>query len=191
MATEFFRYSDGIKMSRLFIIPLLSLIIATSTSCGNRTEKAVKATIGKTISFHPFINDSSTSRFTVLRIVDNPTCTSCQLKMGEWRVFRRQIQKDYGHNIDFRFVINTSNKDEALQLLKLYKFDQNSIIETDSKFCSENSISADLGNDFVLLLDSAKTVIFIGNPCESPKAEKIFNGIFSGEIAIPNIRHIK
>lgn len=104
--------------------------------------------------------------------------------MGDWRVYRRRMQNAFGDGIDYVFVINTTNIDEARDILEMYDFDDHAIVGDNLSFIEQNGLTDDLGKDFVLLLDSARRVVSIGNPCETPKAEENFNRIFSGQMKI-------
>lgn len=171
--------------NRIYTLVLIGTLTLAASSCKNRRiERAVIETIGKEITWERTEPDSSAYRFTIIRHIDNPVCTSCQLHMGDWRVYRRRMQNAFGDGIDYVFVINTTNTDEARDILEMYDFDDHAVVGKNLLFIKQNGLTDDLGKDFVLLLDSARRVVSIGNPCETPKAEENFNRIFSGQLKI-------
>lgn len=171
--------------NRIYTLVLIGTLTLAASSCKNRRiERAVIETIGREITWERTEPDSSAYRFTIIRYIDNPVCTSCQLHMGDWRVYRRRMQNAFGDGIDYVFVINTTNTDEARDILEMYDFDDHAIVGKDISLIENNGLTDDLGKDFVLLLDSARRVVSIGNPCETPKAEENFNRIFSGQMKI-------
>ena len=79
--------------NRIYTLVLIGTLTLAASSCKNRRiERAVIETIGKEITWERTEPDSSAYRFTIIRYIDNPVCTSCQLHMGDWRVYRRRIQ---------------------------------------------------------------------------------------------------
>ena len=190
MAVRFFKYSD--IMHKLILILTLIVVTGTFTSCNNnRIENAVRSTLGKTISMPYEVQDSTIRKFTIIRYLDNPVCTSCQLHMGEWRIYRRQVQRTYGDSINFVFIISTKNPVEAKSILSMYKFDRDAIIGDNLSFCKDNGLTEDLGKDFVLLIDADKRIVSIGNPWESQKAAENFNRFFSGKVSTIRLPYIK
>lgn len=68
----------------IFFISIIFSIIFIG--CKRNQYDLIYDTIGKRIEITDTINKDST-QFTILRYIDNPLCTSCQLKLGNDIVF--------------------------------------------------------------------------------------------------------
>lgn len=149
--------------------------------CGyNGFEQRIQETIGKKIILN--VDSTNQHEFTILRYVQNPSCTSCQLKLGEWRVYTRRMQRMFGNKVSFRFICETNNTSEAEHLFKLYNFENISTVDSTIKFYDEHNINESLGKDVVFLLDSTSTILSIGNPIENTGIGNLYHRIISGEI---------
>lgn len=146
----------------------------------NRTNNIVKDTIGKKIT-HVSI-DTIESVYSILRYVDNPSCTSCQLHAGGWKVFNRKIQKKYQEKVKVFFIIETEKPEEAKRIIKMYKPTEYYSVDSTFNFPTANHLNKGLGKDFVVLLDSTRRVIAVGDPVNNPKAEELFFNLMDQEV---------
>lgn len=168
------------NLNCLFIAVLVSLCFYI-TGCSNRQvriEGAVRNLIGKEFGADA-LNPDSTCDFTIIRYIDNPACTSCQLKLGQWRVFMRGLQKRSESIIRLYFFVDTDNPKEVIKMLDMYGMANNCTIDSLSGLRKRLNIDAALGKDVVLLLDSTNCVLALGNPCEDPYIEGLYNNIIS------------
>ena len=168
----------------LFIILTVCIFIC---SC-NRTNHAIKHTIGKSISYA--IPDTINAEYLILRYVNNPSCTSCQLQAGGWKAFNKRIKKRYQNDVEIIFVVETEKPEEAERLIRMYKPCDSYTVDSISNFITSNKLNQDLGKDFVVLLDSTRTVIAIGDPLNNPKAEDLFFRLMDNKITyIDSLNH--
>ena len=80
---------------------IVLIMIDLLVSCGDqKIGPAVKETIGKTVIFDHLDSLHSKRRFTILRVMDNPSCSSCELRLGDWKVYGRRLQRDFGNSIN-------------------------------------------------------------------------------------------
>ena len=156
------------RKQQLLILLSICLFIC---SC-NRTNSIVKDTIGKNISHT--VSDTIESKYYILRYVNNPSCTSCQLQAGGWKAFNRRIKKKYQNDVKIIFIVETEKPKEAERIIHMYKPCDNYAVDSLFKFISINKLRTELGKDFVVLLDSTRTVIAVGNPMNNPKVENLF-----------------
>ena len=76
------------------------------TGCKKKKfNDAIYDTIGQKIEMD--IHKQDPTQFTILRYIDNPPCTSCQLKLGEWKVYYKKMKKMFGDKVGLYFLNNT------------------------------------------------------------------------------------
>lgn len=158
----------------IFLISIIFSIIFIG--CKRNQYDLIYDTIGKRIEITDTINKDST-QFTILRYIDNPLCTSCQLKLGEWKIYKRKLKKIFNDRVDIYFLCETKNIEEAQFLFKIYNF--KAVVDSSLNFYEFNDINPSLGNDIVFLLDSTNTVLSIGNPNDNIKIDSLFTNIIS------------
>lgn len=163
---------------KLILIALFASLAFSSCNKYSKLEEAVNESIGKHIDI-PTPFDSLSNKFTILRYLERPNCTSCQLQLGKWNVYNRRLKKTYGEEIAILFIINTENVSETKRLLKIYGFDSNSIISDNNSFITNNELSPILGKDLVMLLDSHNKILCFGNPLENIKIDSIYHSFFN------------
>lgn len=97
------------------------------TGCKKKKfNDAIYDTIGQKIEMD--IHKQDPTQFTILRYIDNPPCTSCQLKLGEWKVYYKKMKKMFGDKVGLYFLTETKNIEDAKFLFKIYGFDNVSVI---------------------------------------------------------------
>ena len=120
-------------------------------------------------------NRNDSAQFTILRYIDNPLCTSCQLKLGEWKIYNKRLKKKFNNKVRILYLCETKKKEEAELLFKIYNF--KAIVDSSLNFYSSHNISPLLGKDIVFLLDSTNTILSIGNPKDNLKVDTLFTNI--------------
>ena len=91
------------------------------TGCKKKKfNDAIYDTIGQKIEMD--IHKQDPTQFTILRYIDNPPCTSCQLKLGEWKVYYKKMKKMFGDKVGLYFLTETKNIEDAKFLFKIYGF---------------------------------------------------------------------
>lgn len=122
------------------------------------------------------INDSETE-YTLFRYIKPKSCTSCQLQMGKWRIYKRRLEKKYGDRVRLFFLIDTSVPDEVQKLIEIYKFKNNSIIDSTHNFVKANPLIKQFEDELIMLLDRNDKIILIGNPFENTKIDSLYRQI--------------
>ncbi len=169
--------SDLLKWAACFIAAL------SIGSCGgsDTVSRSVERLIGSRINTGIDI-DTTDGHYTVLRYVKPLSCTSCQLQMGVWKIYRRKMANRFGDRVDIRFIVEAPSSDEVRNVVRVYGFETDTYVDSVGRFLQENDDFRALGNDVVILLDSARTIKFIGDPCQSYKADSIYHKIISDRL---------
>ena len=159
---------------------LFTIIIGLIISCDNKQalKDAVSETLGTTIFTLQPSSDSIRPRFTLIRYVENPGCTSCQLQLGQWRVYRKKLELKYKDAVRLSFVVKSDNLKELDRVLGINKFDDITVVDSLGLFRSTNNLNKILGKDIVMLLDSTDKVLCMGNPCEDEVIDSIYESMF-------------
>lgn len=98
------------------------------TGCKKKKfNDAIYDTIGQKIEMD--IHKQDPTQFTILRYIDNPPCTSYQLKLGEWKVYYKKMKKMFGDKVGLYFLTETKNIEDAKFLFKIYGFDNVSVVD--------------------------------------------------------------
>lgn len=88
------------------------------TGCKKKKiNDAIYDTIGQKIEMD--IHKQDPTQFTILRYIDNPPCTSYQLKLGEWKVYYKKMKKMFGDKVGLYFLTETKNIEDAKFLFKI------------------------------------------------------------------------
>lgn len=162
----------------LYIFILLTFISFFISGCSENTKKkAILEGIGKNFPYQ-FPKEDSCCRYMILRYVENPSCSSCQLKLGIWRVYYRKLKNKYGNQIGMHFIIRTNRVKETNHLLDMYGFYEKSSVDSIFDLYSILELDPILGSDITILLDDNNKIIGFGNPCEDIKIDSLFHQIF-------------
>lgn len=118
------------------------------TGCKKKKfNDAIYDTIGQKIEMD--IHKKDPTQFTILRYIDNPPCTSCQLKLGEWKVYYKKMKKMFGDKVGLYFLTETKNIEDAKFLFKIYGFDNVSVVDSSMNFYKTHNLNPILGKDVV------------------------------------------
>lgn len=121
----------------------------------------------------------STTIINILRYIKPKSCTSCELDLGMWRVYKKNIHKKFGNKATLKFIVETANVKEADKLLSMYNFREDSYIDSIGVFIKNNPSISYIGSDVVMLVDKQKNVILIGNPCNDIEIQLITDSIIN------------
>ena len=121
--------------------------------------------------------------YTVVRYAKPASCTSCQLQLGQWKMYRRRMENRFGSDVSFFFVIDSDPAEygNVKSLLSMYGFSNDAFIDTAGIFINNNPAVAPLGRDVTMLNDSQGKIRFIGNPCKSDKTDSLYQKIIRGD----------
>lgn len=101
--------------------------------------------------------------YKVLVYVDSVGCTSCRLKLGQWKSFINETDSLTAGNIPFLFFFGQGDYKEINYLLKRDQFDLPICLDQDDRLNKLNKFPADM-NFQTFLLDKENKVVVIGNP---------------------------
>ncbi len=171
-------------MNRAFFILItlltMSFFIGGCRNSG-RIGQSVERLIGSEVNTDLEI-DTTHGHYTVLRYVKPLSCTSCQLKMDIWKRYRDRITDKFGDKVNIMFIVEAASPSEVKTLMRVHGFEAQTHVDTAGVFIRDNEDVEPLGRDVVMLLDSDKTIRFIGDPSKSYKADSVYNGIISGRL---------
>lgn len=167
-------------MNKITFTFIFAASVLALTGC-KKNNSAIYDTIGQKIELDICKDDSV--QFTILRYVDNPSCTSCQLKLGEWKVYRRKLKNKFGNKVNLYFLCETPNIEDAKLLFKIYGFENNAVVDSSINFYENYNLNPILGKDVVFLLDSTNTILSIGDPNKNLKIDSLFTNIILGHFS--------
>ena len=174
----------------LFLLVLVG-IVAFYSSCqkDKRRENAAKIVAewtGKKILFPAGIPcqslgidttciDCSNQTYKILLYVDSVGCSSCRLKLYEWKQIMEEADELFPVQVDFLFFFQPKKQDEKeLQLLfRQYSFRHPVFIDSANEINQLNKFPSNI-NYQCFLLDSANKVLLIGNPIYNPGIWQLF-----------------
>lgn len=125
----------------------------------------------------------TTSLFSIVRYVKPKSCTSCELDLGMWRIYRKNLQRRFKDKVGVKFIVETPKAKEVSKLLSMYKFMDISSIDSTGIFTQNNKAVSDLGFDVVMLVDNKNKVILIGDPSRNTQIQALTDSIVGQQIA--------
>jgi len=115
------------------------------------------------------------SPFKLVRYVKPSSCTSCQLELGVWRIYRKKLNNRYGNKIIIKFIIDTNNVNGVTELLSIYNLKNDSYVDSIGEFAKTNKGIDDIGSDVVMFLDNQNKILMVGNPCKNHKIRDLID----------------
>ena len=173
-----------------YLILIISILFV---SCGETEKERISRLInewsGKEIMFpgnlyFVSLNKDTTylpkSEYTIVTYVDSMGCTSCKLKLMEWR--RLITQLDSAKNTSVLFFLHPKDKNEIFHALRRDNFIYPVCIDEQDNFNNLNKLPVDERFQ-TFLLDKDNKVVAIGNPVQNPKVKELYLNIISGNQA--------
>ena len=133
----------------------------------------------------PIALSDSASIINIIRYVKPKSCTSCELDLGMWRIFNKNIHKKFGDKVAIKFIVETTNVNETVKLLSMYNLKDNCYIDSIGMFSESNPYVSHIGSDVVMIADKQNNVILIGNPCKDIEVQHITDSILN-KYVFPN-----
>lgn len=124
----------------------------------------------------------STTVINIIRYIKPKSCTSCELDLGMWRIYNKNIYKKFGDRATVKLIVETTNVKETVKLLSMYNFRDDSFVDSIGIFIQDNPNISDIGSDVVMLVDNQKNVILIGNPCKDMEIQHITDSIINEHV---------
>ena len=190
--------------TKLSVLGFVVTVVFFLSSCKNDDRrdaaKIVTEWMGKEILFPADIPcqssgsetdciDFSNQTYKILLYVDSAGCSSCRLKLPEWKQIMAEADTLFAGTIDFLFFFQPKKQsEETLQLIfKQSGFSHPVFMDTENKINSINRFPAQ--TDFqCFLLDRDSKVILIGNPAFNPGVWALFKRIIAerdtGELTV-------
>lgn len=181
-----------------FLVWLL-LVAVCLAACKKRSpqqieaEKIVTEWIGKTIHFpddvpciyplqNSIVNEDcmGSAPFKILLYTDSVGCTSCKLKLFEWKNIISEADSLFPDQVDFLFYFQPKNERELKFLFKRDRFEYPVFIDTQNRINRLNQFPEN-SNFQCFLLDAGNNVLAIGNPVLNLNIWKLYKQIISGE----------
>ncbi len=169
------------KLSHIIIAIYVVLAVVLITSCGHDKMIDQVETLMKSNLYLPEECRPNTE-YTVLRYISPKSCTSCQLEMGRWRVYKKRIEKNYQGKVGLLFIIDTDNVKEAKRLTSMYGFSDYIYMDSVGDFLRNNPSIDSFGSDVVMLLDSVGSIVAVGNPVKDERASKLYENMVSNHV---------
>lgn len=177
---------------------IIGLIAICFLSCKSNKEKEITALLQewgqKEILFPQYpvfsiqgndtVDYSIQNRYKILTYIDSVGCTSCKLKLKEWKAFIDRVDSLKPDSVQFLFFFSPKKRMEIYQTLLVEKFKY--------PICIDEYDSINILNHFpshaafqTFLLDKTNKVLAIGNPIYNPKVKDLYIKIISGENTVP------
>lgn len=180
---------------RLIIVFVLTVCVMVS--CKNLTDeravarKIVKEWIGKSIiisetipltmnGVDTIVQGLHNTPYRILLYVDSSGCTSCKLKLYEWKTLIAEADTLFSGKLSFMFFFQPGNKNELIRLLRREKFSYPVFIDRSNQLQADNNLP-DKQAYQCYLIDGRNKILSIGNPTLNPDVWKLYKEIISGQ----------
>ena len=188
-------------MKNRFFIWIILLFCVLSISCKDKrvveAEKIVKEWTGKTIRFPEGVkckimgNDTICAElfekpYKVLVYVDSAGCTSCKLRMSDWKKIISEIDSIEPQQVSFLFFFNPKNERELDFLMKRESFEHPIFIDNSNTIDKLNHFPNNMMYQS-FLLDKDNKVLSVGNPSMNPKVWELYKQFITGEKSLNNV----
>ncbi len=184
------------KTKILFLFFLLIFVSCKKEERIKTIEQVVKEWTGKTVVFpenfkckimgrDTLAPDLFQKPYKVLLYVDSMGCTSCKLRMPEWKKIIREADSMAPGQIGFLFFFNPKSIKELDFLMKRDQFDYPIFIDKQNEIDIKNHFPK--GMPFqCFLLDKNNKVLVIGNPSLNPQVWDLYKEQITGKKKVEN-----
>ena len=118
------------------------------------------------------------SEYKIISYIDSTGCTSCKLRLSQWKEFINQL--DSLGNFPILFFMYPKSQNELNYILKRNHFDYPVCIDENDSFNKLNHFPSDMMFQ-TFLLDKNDKVVAIGNPVHNPKIKELYLNIIQGK----------
>lgn len=173
-------------MSKIYILIVFLLLLCSCKKYTNKYQKLVDEWHGKEIIFPdymPFtiyandtVNYSVDGDLKILLYIDAVGCTSCKMRISEWKLFISQIDSISNNSIPFIFIMrpkDTNNNDYIRSFLKKNFFNKPVYIDNDNIMNNKNHFPTEIQLQ-TFLLGRENKVILMGNPIYNPEIKQLY-----------------
>lgn len=127
-----------------------------------------------TVEYH--IQDT----YKILVYTDSTGCTSCKMKLPEWKTFINTVDSMQPRAVQFLFFIYPRNGMDIYQTLRITRFKHPICIDNEDSLNQLNHFPTETAFQ-TFLLDKDNKVLAIGNPIYNPKVKDLYLKIIKGE----------
>ena len=159
------------------------------------TRKIVSEWMGKTIEFPDYLSATSlgkdtlwklpTTDYRILLYTDSMGCTSCKLRLLNWKSLMQETDSIFPDQVAFLFYFHPKDKKELSFLLRRDKFDHPVFIDEENDIDRMNHFPKQMEYQ-CFLLDKDNKVLSIGNPTLNPRIWNLYLKIMKGEMESDN-----
>lgn len=116
----------------------------------------------------------------ILTYIDSTGCTSCKLRLSEWKKLMAVIDSIQPHSVQFLFFLCPQNGMEIYQTLRVERFNYPICIDEKDSLNKLNHFPSDMAFQ-TFLLDKNNRVLAIGNPVQNLKVRELYLKIIQGK----------
>lgn len=125
--------------------------------------------------------DISSSEYKIVSYTDSIGCTSCKLRLSDWKEFIKHLDSVSAQKIPVLFFLHPLNNREMKLILKQNNFEHPVCLDKKDEFNKLNTLPHDLKFQ-TFLLDKFNRVVVIGNPVLNPNIKELYiNRILKGK----------
>ena len=172
-------------MKNVVQIILMAILASCLFSCNSyqrKVKKIVEEWTGKEVVFPPLkakmmgrdtvLPNILNHKFKILTYVDTVGCTSCRLKLFDWRILKKELDT-LSEKVPLLFVIQSENYQEFEEIQRVNKFICPVFYDYHGDLNKINHFPDD-PNFQTFLLDEDNKVIVIGNSVTNEQMHKIY-----------------
>jgi hypothetical protein len=119
------------------------------------------------------------AEYKILLYVDSAGCSSCRLKLFEWKQIIADADSLFGEKLSFILFFQPKNKKEMEFLFKRENFNYPAFIDMDNRINQLNHFPTQQSYQ-CFLLDRNNKVVMIGNPVLNPEIWELYKNQISG-----------
>lgn len=172
------------KLTSLFIVLTLIFSCKEKNKKVDDVAKIVTEWMGKEIRFPQNATcsvlgkdtsgiDLLTAEYKVLLYIDSVGCTSCKLRLHEWKSLIQEADSLFGNRLSFLFFFHPKDKKELSFLLKRDQFDYPVYMDNENQINQLNGFPRESEYQ-CFLLNGENKVIMIGNPVFNPNIWELY-----------------
>jgi hypothetical protein len=124
------------------------------------------------------------SDYKVLLYVDSMGCTSCKLRLLDWKALVGEADSAFAGRLSFLFFFHPKNKKDLRALLSSNRMDYPVFIDESNEINRLNNFPSKTEYQ-CFLLDKSNRVLLVGNPTLSPKVWELYKEVITGKKAAP------
>ena len=173
----------GLRLSMCYLLLLQTCYFIACNSDSNEAATVVSDWIGKKIVFpsnipctrlgEPVPCEPQTSIYKVLLYIDSIGCTSCDLRIDEWKKIISESQSNSLKKLSFHFYFNPRKGEDLSDLFKRENFKEQVYIDKDDLLNKENKFLTQMTFQ-CFLLNEKDEVVLVGNPTLNSNIRKIY-----------------